>query len=342
MKFFNNIFLMAGALALCSVGFSSCNDDDTYDFPGDPYNKVYIKDHSTGTKIVQTPVGSIASFSVSMPAVCKSPAEGDINVVVGVDNSLIDAYNEENGTNYSALPAEALVITNEHLVIPKGETSSAEEFVLALTEDEATLATLQDLNGYLVPVKMVSVNGGNAQAAVSVPSISYFTIGVAFDVTDPDATKDNRKGNLVDDRSGWTVTAVGEANIDGDPSSWFDGNPDGYCTFSESDMVTVVVDLGKVYNFDGIYSHYTYWGWYNYGTFQTGCKVALSSDNSTWMEVFECENAGWSGLDFIGFYGAMPARYIRITAPNPYAGTSYADWYSAEIASGDFNIYATN
>lgn len=332
---------MAGALALCSVGFSSCSDDDTYDFPGDPYNKVYIKDHSTGTKIVQTPVGAFGSFSVSMPAVCKSPAEGDINVVVGVDNSLIDAYNEENGTNYSAIPAEALVITNEHLVIPKGETSSAEEFVLALTEDEATLATLQDLNGYLVPVKMVSVNGGNAQAAVSVPSISYFTIGVGFDVCDPDATKDNRKGSLVEDRSAWTVALDGNGNVNGNPAAWFDGT-DNSCTFSDPDMVTVIVDLGKEYSFDGITSSYSYYGWYTYGTFTNGSKVALSSDKSTWMEVFECEGGGWSGVEFLGFYGAMSARYIRISAPNPYAGESWASWYSAELQASDFNIYATN
>lgn len=341
MKFFNNIFLMAGALALCSVGFSSCSDDDTYDFPGDPYNKVYMKDYSTGTKIVQTPVGAIASFSVSMPAVCKSPAEGDINVVVGVDNSLIDAYNEENGTNYSALPAEALVITNEHLVIPKGETSSAEEFVLALTEDEATLATLQDLNGYLVPVKMVSVSGGNAQAAVSVPSISYFTIGVGFDVCDPDATKDNRKGRFVEDRSGWTVALDGNGSVDGNPADWFSGSGN-VCTFSDPEQVAVIVDLGKAYKFDGIYSGYLWYGYYEAGTFTQGSKVYLSSDKKTWMEVYECEGGGWLGDDFIGFYGAMEARYIKITAVNPYLGQSWASYYSAEIASADFNIYATN
>ena len=337
MKLFKNIYVMAGAMALCTVGFASCSDDDHYDFPGDPYNKVYVADHSADTKIVQTPVGTVASFAVSFPAVCKAPAEGDINVTLAVDNSLIDAYNEENGTSYQALPENALIISNTNLTIPKGATASSEEFNLALTEDAEILAGLDDLNGYIVPVRMTSVSGGNAQAAVSVPSISYFTLGVGFEVNDPNATKENRAGTLVADRSGWNVSLVGEGSVNGDPKSWFDDSSNS-CTFSDSELVTVVVDLGKEYKFDGIVSSYDYYGWYTYGTFTNHCKVALSSDNKTWMDVYE---AG-SQVDFIGFYGAMPARYIRISAPNPYAGTAWAQWYSAELQSQDFNIYATN
>ncbi len=338
MKLIKNIYLMAGALALCSVGFVACDDDDHYDFPGDPYNKVYVADHSASTKIVQTPVGTVADFNVSFPAVCKSPAEGDIAVTLAIDNDLIDAYNEEHETNYKAMPENALVVSNKNLTIPKGETSSNEEFAIALTDDADILATLDNLDGYLIPVRMTAVSGGNAKAAVSVPSISYFELGVGFDVTDPDATKENRTGQLVADRSGWSVSLVGQGEVDGDPMSWFDDDSNSQCSFTDPDFVTVVVDLGKEYKFDGITSSYLYYGWWTYGTFSSGCKVALSSDNKSWMEVFESEGTN----DFIGFYGAMPARYIRISAPNPYAGQSWAYYYSADISSGDFNIYATN
>ncbi|MBD5255574.1 MAG: DUF1735 domain-containing protein [Barnesiella sp.] len=339
MKLFKNIYLMAGALALCTVGFASCDDDDTYDFPGDPYNKVYTADHSMETKLVQTPVGTIGELNIAIPARCKSQAEGDIQVVMEIDNSLIDEYNTNNGTNYLAMPENAIVVSNKSLVIPKGELMSDTTFNVTLTDDADILASLDNAAGYIIPVRMSSVSGGNAQAAVSVPSISYFTVGISFDVTDPDASKNNRKGSLVDDRSGWTVAAVGNASINGDPADWFSDNGNS-CTFSDSEMVTVVVDLGKEYTFDGITASYDYYGWASYGTFTNHSKIALSSDNSTWMEVYECENAGWSGVDFVGFYGGMSARYIRITAPNPYAGTSWADWYSAELQCSNFNIYA--
>lgn len=341
MKLFKNIYLMAGAIALCTVGFASCSDDDNYDFPGDPYNKVYTADHSAETKIVQTPVGAFVSFEAAIPARCKTAAEGDILVTLGVDNSLIDAYNEAHGTSYQPMPDNAIVTANEVLTIHKGESVSDTTFNISLTEDPEILAKLDNLDGYLIPVRMTKVSGGNAQAAVSVPSTSYFVLGVGFDVTDPDATKDNRKGSFVEDRSGWTVALDGNGDVDGNPADWF-SDSGNICTFSDSEQVAVIVDLGKNYKFDGIYSGYLYYGFYEAGTFTQGSKVYLSSDKKSWMEVYECEGGGWLGDDFIGFYGPMEARYVKITAVNPYAGTSWGAWYSAEIVSADFNIYATN
>lgn len=341
MKTFKYISRIAASMALCSLALVACNDDKEYDFPGDPNNKVYTADHSTETKIVQTPVGTFGGLNVAIPAVCKAPAEGDITVTFEINNGLIDAYNAENETNYKPMPAEALVLNNQSVVIPSGELKSDSVFTINFTDDADILATLEDLDGYLIPVSIKSISGGNAKQAVSVPSISYIVVGVGFDVTDPNANEGNRKGSLVDDRSGWTVNLL-QGSQSGDASAWFDGDVNNSCLFEDPDYASVVVDLGRVYSFDGIVGSYKMYGWYDCGVFKEKMKVALSSDNVQWMEVFECDNNSWLGQKFVGFYGPMNARYIRISTPNPYAGTSYAQWYNAEIECADFNIYATN
>lgn len=340
MKNLKNIFIMAGALALCSVGFTSCDDDDEYDFPGDPNNRVFTADNSTTATIVQTPVGSFASLDFQMPAKCNKKAAGDINVSFTIDNSLIDEYNAINETEYLPVPEEALVITNKTVTIPAGGYSSTENYQIAFTDNEDVLATIDNEKGYLIPVRIESISGGNAQAATSVKSQSFIVINVSHNVIDPDATKDNRRGTLVADRSGWTVTPGTDSYSNGDLTTWFDGNYRNHASVeTNGDLAIAIVDLGKEYSFDGLYSnyYYVYWGNYGYeeGSFN-GTKVYISTDNREWTSVGVVEGSGWEGSDFVGFYGPMKARYIKIEQPAPNS------WSGPAFDSGDFNIYAVN
>jgi hypothetical protein len=61
MKNIKNIFY-AGLLVLGIISFAACSDEETYDFPGDPYNRVYIPDNSGSYKIIQTPISSISNL----------------------------------------------------------------------------------------------------------------------------------------------------------------------------------------------------------------------------------------------------------------------------------------
>lgn len=342
MKNLKNKYFV-GALAICSMGFTACSDDDTYDFPGDASNRVYTADCSGQYAVVQTPVGAIGAMEAKIPAQCNHKAAADIKVKMSVDNSLIDAYNEENETNYLPLPENVYTIENAIMTIPAGEMASADTTKVVLTADADLLATVNDLNGYIVPIVMESVQGGGAVKANSVKSISYLTIKVTEEVLDKDATKENRKGSLVSDRSGWTVygingTEIGTdwyGNPQGEPANWFDGTDD-YCGFSvESGTATVVVDLGRVYNVDGICGSYKYYGYYTYGTFSDGTIVSYSSDATNWIECAQITSSSWSGVDFFGFYGPLPMRYVKIATPG-------SEWSGGEISCGDFNVYATN
>lgn len=327
---------MAGALALCSVGFTSCDDDEEYDFPGDSSNRVYTPDKSQAFKIIQTPAGAIAAVECKIPAKCRTYASGDIKVKVEIDNSLIETYNAENGTSFLELPSEAVVIETPVMTIPAGAMASADTTRISLTDDADILAGLTAAEGYLLPVRMTEVTGGDASAATSQKSISYLTLTVTYDAVNHDATLEDATGTPVADQSGWSLSG----NVDcSEGYLLFDGDATEYASFESESTMELIVDMGKVYSFDAIESKYAFaWGsWsYEYGSLSDGTDIAISTDGNTYQTMATIEGTGYNGASYVVFYGTLSARYIKLTIP---ATESYWGTY-ASFECGYFNVYA--
>ena len=122
-----NKYILATMAIACTMAMSSCSDDEKYDVYGNPNNLVYANDCSGAFKLVQTPAGAFGSLECSIPVKCNQKASGNITVNIAPDFSLVDAYNEKNGTSYLPLPQNAFTIENGSLVIPVGETISSEQ-----------------------------------------------------------------------------------------------------------------------------------------------------------------------------------------------------------------------
>lgn len=329
---------MAIALAAMSLACASCSDDKEYDFPGDPYNRVYTTDMSSKYKIIHTPAFSISNFGVKIPVKCNQKASGDIVVNFEVDNDLIAAFNEEHGTNYAALPAEALIMEKAYVTIPQGEMMSIDSLCLSLSDDADVLASLSNESGYLIAVKMASVNGGGGTPSTNMCPIHYFEIGITYDNVFHGATADDIKGTLVADQSGWTGTSNSDPDWYGDEpdmSVAFDGNYGNYCNLSkESGDLVFTVDMGKTYTFDGIYMSYGYnssWWQYEYSTIGTGYTIEKSDDGTNFSGIGVTEQ-GDNGKVIV-FYAPVTCRYLRVTVPN--AG----GYYGASCNLGVFNVF---
>ncbi len=328
---------LAGVLALSSVSLASCSDDDeVYDFPGDPYNRVYAPDCSGTFKMVQTPAGAFGSLDCSIPAMCNRTAAGDITVNIAPDFTLVDAYNEENGTSYLPMPQNAFTIENGSLVIPAGEMTSVEQTKIALVEDQDILSGLNDSKGYILPLRITSLNGGGATLANSVKSISYLTMTVTEDAVNHDGTLADSKGTPVADRSAWKVTSPTGADCS-NYAAFFDGDAGNYTSISSDDDMELIIDMGKTYSFDAIEANYNYYGYYEYGSLPQNAVISLSTDGSTWRSVATVEAPSqWSLPKYILFWGMMEARYIKLAIP------ATESWYgkSASFECGNFNVYA--
>lgn len=310
-------YFLLPALVLATASFSACSDDEEYDFPGDSRTLVYAADFSGSYKVVQTPAGAMGAISVPVTAKTNGRAASDIKVVVAVDNSLIDAYNEENGSSYLPVPAEAIVLDKTELTIPAGQMMSADTATISLTDNQDILKTLNDDNGYIIPVRLVSVSGGGAALATSVKSISYLTIGITNDAVNHDGTLEDSKGTPVDDWTGWSVTET-----DGNLSGWermFDGNAKNYWS-SGYNTKTVTIDMGKTYKFDAIQAYYgSSWGSYTYGSLYGGTKIAISTDGTNWSNIGEIEGSSWSRSNNVIFYGYVEARYIKFSRESTFS-----------------------
>lgn len=335
MKSRKNLFYI-GMFALCSIGFAACDDEETYDVYGDSFNRVYIYDNSKTYKIVQTPISTVSNVDFKWPAKCSQKASGTIKATVVVDNSLIAAYNEEHGTVFEAMPAEAIVLENAEMTIPAGKMVVADTVRVKLTDDANVLSTLKSEKGYIIPLRLVSAEGANSRLSTNRVSPSFLTITVTEDNMNHEATQYNGAGTLVADQSGWTVATNGSVSSWYDPiNAIFDGNYETstYITNTSGEL-QLDIDMGKACSFDGIKMTYqgydSSWNYVEVGAFVSGMTVSISDNGTDWKSQGEIHN----DTEVCAFYAPLTARYIRVTVPN--AG----GWYGATLQCGVFNIYA--
>ncbi len=332
MKTLYKNILYVAILALCIVSFHSCSEDKTFDFPGDPYNRVYMQDKSTDYKIVQTPISTVSTVSFETSLKCTQKASENINATVEIDNSMIEAFNNEHGTRYEAMPTSAILMENATMMIPAGAMAAIDTLRLKLTDAKTELALLNSKNGYLIPLRIATTKGGDAHTSTNVYT-TYLTIQVIEDNVNHEAGKSDITGTLVADQSGWSATTNGSVSSWDSPiDAMFNGDMSTYCSISSnSETLHLDVDMGKQYTFDAITLYYGYdysdWGGgvYEYDGLVSGMVIYTSNDGSNWTSAGEIT----SNSKFCVFYAPITAQYIRIVSPN-------------YIYGGLFNVYENN
>lgn len=246
MKNRKNLFYI-GAFTICSLSLTACDKEDVYDVYGDPYNRVYTLDNSQAFKIVQTPISTISNVDFKWPAKCSKKASDNIKVKVIVDNSLIAAYNDEHGTEFEAMPTEALVLNNMEMTIPAGSLSVSDTAHVQLTDKADVLGTLKSEKGYIIPLRLESAEGGNSQLSTNMLKPTFITVTITEDNVNHDATEYTGTGTLVADQSGWSVTPI-NGSTGSNLQRWFDGNPKNYASVSDWNnyQAAFVVDMGHL------------------------------------------------------------------------------------------------
>lgn len=252
---------------------------------------------------------------------------------VEIDNSLVGAYNEERKTNYVEIPASALAIENTAIRFEQGKFISAN--ALRITTNK-TISELRNPNGYLIPIRITSVEGENCKL-VEKMSTTYVVVTVKEDTDNiyDQAGDNNVKGTLVSDRSGW-VAIVPEGttynpSYYGQPADMFSESSTYWYgrTVNLKEELPVIINLGKPYTFDGITASYSMYG-YVYTSWTNKSKVEISSDGTTWQVVGALSNTSIVQA----FYAPVTAQYIRITVPAPTNNTRVT------FRCGNLNIYA--
>lgn len=156
--------LLLGAAAL-----ASCSDDETYDFDGTNDNLIYVdqtKSTVTECTIYKTPIGDFGLVKAEIPGKLQYAIEDSLSLTAAANMELVDAFNEEHGTNYTPLPDEAvagLQITSSG--ISAGSTAASSNVVVTLPSDYTTALTD---TGYVVPLTLGGQElGGSSERPLS-------------------------------------------------------------------------------------------------------------------------------------------------------------------------------
>ena len=185
------------------------------------------------------------------------------------------------------------------------------------------MLTLKSEKGYIIPLRLVSVEGPNTQLSTNMVAPSFLTVTVTEDNVNHEATEADITGTLVANQAGWSVNVLSGSGSNLD--RWFDGNPQSTASISDwsNYKAAFTVDMGKSYTFSAIVAYRgTSWGEYN--SISAGTKISTSDDGTNFKSAGEVTGSS----KFIVFYAPLTARYIRVET------TSYS------VNCGVFNVYA--
>ena len=145
--------------SLLTFSMFSCAEGDSFD-----YNKNVVLVSGTETNPVVKFVVEDTPSSYAVTATSTNKVDEDVRIKFGIDNSLVEAYNEAHSTNYYPVPDGTVEIENQDVVIEKGKTFSTPATVKVISTeglDEGRVyvnpVTIQQSEGLdvLVPSKTI-------------------------------------------------------------------------------------------------------------------------------------------------------------------------------------------
>lgn len=227
-------------------------------------------------------------------------ADGDIDVTLKIDESLVNKYNAVNGTNYVLMPHAAFEYST--VTIKEGTKSLENEVALVFSD---AMASVELGKGYILPITITKVNGVGAEIGES------FTTYVVFNTVEKLtlSVEEAPVGTAIEDFTGWSITMDGKSqsgygvswmNLVLDPGDWID-----VVTASN----TLEVNMGKLQTVSSIKIGYYYGQYYS----ALAATIAFSTDGMNY-KVGQCTLTAANAHNFVLQY-PTEVQYMRITFP---------------------------
>lgn len=176
MKIYNILF--CGAMLLSAAALTGCSEDETYDVYGEKTNRVYVdptQSNVTECTVYKTPIGLCGDALTNVHVRMQYPAQQTVKVSGAADMSLVAEYNEQNSTEYAALPdaaVKALEITPAEM---EGGKNTADLQVSLPTEARTSLTE----SDYVLPIRIANPGGkddGREISTLDDKSTAYLVI----------------------------------------------------------------------------------------------------------------------------------------------------------------------
>lgn len=271
--------------------------------------------HQADIAFIRTPVSLSGDSVARLAAYLTRETSADVMVSVGVDESQLAIYNQNNKSNFVILPAANYkIIGPAQLNIKAGEVVSADSLKIQLLDR----LKLNDLNGYILPlsVKEVSSKDKGVQA-----SSSYRTVFIkaASKYTNIDLSKKTTPAGTLIDRTNpsWSIISASTPYSSSYPAiNVLDGKNNTYWFAGGADN-NIVLDMSAVNAVKGFILAPTY----AFGTSYNATKIEVltSTDNQNWVSqgayttdaVLSSSSANAPDYRNINFYGPVTCRYVK-------------------------------
>ena len=336
-----------GVMLLFIAVFLSCKKSASFDITGDPQVKFFANNAGFGNypqntfmySIVNIPnasgnglvnLSSTIPDSIRFPVFATAPVSQDVTISAELDTSLIAAYNTANGTNYHAFPSGILDVGNLVAHISKDSTISADS--VTIVSNAADLSECTD-TAYMAPVRLTSVSNPAAGAITTTASrIVYIIARTEQRLIKYNATTADVQGSLVSPRTSWSVSFTPTLATSG---SITDGSTNTYARWAPpvSPYGQIDINMQASKNVTGIRLYTSTSS--TYAPAQVTVYASNDGINYTLMgSPLKANITYTSGYDYILFYKAIAAQYIRVQL---YYSTSTST-NNGRIA--EFDVYA--
>lgn len=319
IKIFQKAWLLL-LLAPCSLLLTSCSDDEQYDVVGNPDNLVYFKANADNTfhgMVIHTPVGDFGDINAKFPVRILRPARQNTQVKAVVDYTMVDAYNEANGTSYAAMLETAIDASRLTATILAGNIQAEDSIEIGIRQEALASLTAP---AYLLPVRIIDVQGDGTPSEER--GFGYVIVNTESKLIRTLADASEMPGTLITAGSDWT--AAYSSGVDITASELFDGSlSNGPQLRTDADggkTTTVIVDMKEEAKVNGLRLaryYMSYWGgWYIDEYYFSAVRIEYSLDGQSWSEAGTAQEADMpkaNGYQHIAFYAGVPARYLRLT-----------------------------
>lgn len=304
-------YLLAGVSMVSILPLmTACSDDESTDPYDINYGYVYnppVTEHTityleNGT--FRTAPDEIEKLTQVR---CTRPAPNDLVFTVSLDKSLVDAYNEKNGTDYAFL--ENAVLLQSTYTIRKGEYISQDTIKVKYTDMSEFV---NGNNHYILPVTVTSLEGG---AQLSENRTFYLTYHSSILYIEE---SEEALGTEITNFSEWTCLLDGESC-----PKVIDGNNNNYQYIPDGSVLDV--DLGKNVSLESIGLNFYAW-YYSCGN----VSLSVSTDGTNYEEMGNIVFTSYDVPRYIHFLASKQCRYVKM-ALNGYFYSSSNKAYLREL-----------
>jgi len=301
---------------------SSCKKTTGYDIVGETDIKFFTNTPSSGNapqnalvysvvNIPNTSGNGVLNLSSTLPASIQfqvfatKPLGQDVTISAALDTTLVATYNATYNTHYAVFPSGILSTDALAAHISKGNTSSTDSITIPVNSANLSLLTG---TAYMAPIKLTTVKDASAGnlTSNSTMQVTYIVVNVEQRRIKYLATTTDIIGALLAPRTAWAATFTPALATTG---SIFDGSLTTYSRWAASPG-QLDVDMQAPKNVTGIRLYTATSATY----VPTIVDVYLSNDGINYDHIGTPlkANITYSTYDYILFYKAIPARYVRL------------------------------